>query len=93
MAFPVQVRLPAGPEPEVAAVSKDISANGIYLSLAQPCDPGSELEFELALPPELCQGNQVRIRCTGKVVRVERPDMEGWIGVAATIEKYKFLKT
>ena len=92
LSLPAQVRTRADAPPEVQTSTRDISASGVYLTLPRGIEPGAELEWELTLPPELSQGNVVRIRCRGKVVRVERPDAEGKIGVAATIENYEFIK-
>jgi hypothetical protein len=51
------------------------------------------LEFVLTLPEQITKGSAVRIKCVGKVVRVDqnRPDA-GYLGVAATIERYEFLR-
>ena len=51
------------------------------------------MEFILTLPGEITQGQPVRVRCKGKVVRVDRAAAEGnAIGVAATIERYEFVR-
>ncbi len=90
LSLPVEVK--AGPGVQVETATRDVSASGLYFSMPQNVQPGSELDWELMLPPELCGGEKVRIRCHGKVVRVERPDAQGKIGVAATIESYRFIK-
>ena len=76
----------------VRTVTRDISARGVYFDFSEKMEPGSELEFELNLPPELAAGKTVRIRCRGKIVRVESPGAEGTMRVAATIENYEFLR-
>ncbi len=91
LSLPLRVRPMAGAA-AVATSTKDISARGIYFALSEKLEEGSELELELALPPEICQGSTVRVHCRGRIVRVERPDSEGRVGVAATIEAYEFLK-
>ena len=92
LALPAQVRTRADAPPEVQASTRDISAGGVYFTLPREIEPGSELEWELMVPPEFSQGQAVRIRCRGKVIRVERPDAQGKVGVAATIEEYEFIK-
>ena len=72
--------------------TRDISARGIYFNVSANFELGSELQCEVTLPPELCQGNSIQVKCRGRVVRVERHD-EDTIGVAATIEDYEFIKT
>ena len=90
LSLPVQVK--SGPGAQIETATRDVSASWLYFSMPQNVQPGSELEWELMLPPELCGGEKVRIRCHGKVVRVERPDAQGKVGVAATIEDYQFIK-
>jgi len=92
LALPLKVRVKMQDWTEAETSTRDLAAAGVYFSLAQPCEIGSAVEFDLTLPPEVSQGNPVRIRCRGKVVRVERPDDSGKIGIGATIEEYDFVK-
>ncbi len=92
MHLPVRVRRSAFSPGPVETSTKDISANGVYFSFPQRLNVGSELEWEITLPPELSQGNTVRVRCYGKIVRVERADALGRIGIAAQLQSYKFVK-
>ncbi len=78
--------------PPVETSSRDVSASGLYFSFSEPLEPGSELECEVLLPPALGYKEAVRVRCRGKVVRVDRPQAPGRVGVAATIERYEFVK-
>ena len=49
--------------------------------------------FPMTLPEQITKGNAVRIKCVGKVVRVDHgKSEEGSLGVAATIERYEFLR-
>lgn len=95
--LPVEVRVPGAAEAQVASAeqtsTKDISARGLYLSLGRNLKKGDRLECVLTLPPEITQGNSIQVRCLGRVVRVERPGAEGRMGVAATIERYEFLRS
>ena len=93
LSLPVKVRVKTQVAAEIATATNDISARGIYFSMSGDYELGSELECEVTLPPELCQGNAIQVRCRGRIVRVERRDVEGKIGVAATIEDYEFVKT
>ncbi len=91
LSLPVEVRMETAPE--IKTATKDISARGIYFTMEEGYRVGSQLECTVTLPPELCQGNMIRIRCRGKIVRVEPPDAQKKVGVAATIEDYEFVKT
>ena len=72
--------------------TRDISARGVYFDFSEKMEPGSELEFELNLPPDLAAGKAVRIRCRGKIVRVEDRGAGDGVRVAATIENYEFVR-
>jgi hypothetical protein len=78
--------------PPDETITRDISARGVCFELSEEMELGSELRWEMALPPQLCGGQDVRIRCRGKIVRVEKSDAQGKVGVAATIESYEFIR-
>ena len=92
LSIPVEVRSPGKEASAVLTSSEDISAKGIYFVLSPGAELGSELELDLALPPQLCQGKNVRVHCHGHIVRREPPDKQGRIGVAAAIEEYEFIR-
>lgn len=71
----------------------NVSSRGVYLECASPLDVGMTLEFVLTLPVRGTKGRPVRIKCVGQVVRVDQAESEGKpLGVAATIERYEFLR-
>src|SRR5450631_954690 len=88
LALPMRVRVKAEAPHMLETSTKDISARGIYFSLSGNFELGTELECEVTLPPELCQGNSMQVKCRGRIVRVERNE-DDTIGVAATIEDYE----
>ncbi len=92
LSLPVRVRSKARAAPPLETATKDISAEGIYFTLSQELELGAELELEIALPSELPSGQKVRVRCCGKIARVERMDSTGKIGVGATIESFWFVR-
>ena len=92
LAIEVQVKPRKRVATAVRTVTRDISARGVYFDFSEKMEPGAEIEFELNLPPELAAGRNVRIRCRGKIVRVEEPGREGNVRVAATIDSYEFLR-
>ncbi|OFV98802.1 MAG: hypothetical protein A3H94_07905 [Acidobacteria bacterium RIFCSPLOWO2_02_FULL_60_20] len=92
LAIEVQVKPRKRVAAPVKTVTRDISARGVYFDFSEKMEPGSELEFELNLPPELAAGKSVRIRCRGKIVRVEPSSATGTTRVAATIENYEFVR-
>ena len=52
---------------------------------------GSAIEFTLVLPPEITLTESIRVRCKGKVVRVDNSSADDKVAVAAVIEEYEFL--
>ena len=92
LSLPVRVRSKTPAAPLIETATRDISAQGIYFALSEGVELGSELELEIALPPELCQGKTVQVRCRGKIARVERANSHGRIGVAVTIKHYEFVR-
>ena len=92
LSLEVQVKPRKRVSTPVRTFTRDISARGVYFDFSENMERGSELEFELNLPPELAAGKNVRIRCRGKIVRVDPISPEGGVRVAATIENYEFVR-
>ena len=93
MAIPAAVKLDELGINEADIKTKDISSGGVYFEFVAPIDVGSSLQFVLTLPREITQDKSVRVKCKGKVVRVDRTGVEGSaVGIAATIERYEFLR-
>jgi len=71
----------------------NVSSSGVYFESVSPFDVGTALEFVLTLPTQITKGNVVRVKCVGKVVRVDQGKSgKGFLGIAATIERYEFLR-
>jgi hypothetical protein len=67
--------------------ARDFSASGVYFNTDQSFSPGEPIEFVMLLENSYL-GELVRVRCWGKVTRVE-PNGEK-TGVAAAIASHKF---
>lgn len=74
------------------AVTRDVSAGGVYFYLDFELASGSTVEFVVTFPPEITLVKSLRVRCTGRVIRIDKPVPQG-IGVAAEIQRYEFLST
>jgi len=93
MTLPVMIRMNEAEDHEKAVQTYNVSSSGVYFEFASPLDVGTALEFVLTLPEQITKGSAVRIKCMGKVVRVDQgKSEEGFLGVAATIERYEFLR-
>jgi hypothetical protein len=88
----VKVRVKEQAAPELEASARDISATGLYFTVSQSFEAGSELEFELVFPPGMVAGMPPRVRCTGQIVRVDRGIPGERVGVAATISAYHWIR-
>ena len=74
-------------------VTGNLSAAGVYIRADDPTlEVGSNVEFEIALPPELTGGNEnVVVQCKGRVVRKDGEGGESQ-GVACVIDTYDFVR-
>ncbi|MGH9508963.1 MAG: PilZ domain-containing protein [Terriglobales bacterium] len=88
--LPVSVKYVDGSSKEQAAQTRDVSARGVFFYMDTNVKVGSDLEFTLTLPSEITLTDSIRVRCKGKVVRVEEKGSER-IGVAAAIDQYDFI--
>ncbi len=87
--LPLTVKFSNG-EGETAAQTKDVSARGVFFYLDSKVAEGSPIEFTLTLPPEITLTESIRVKCTGKVVRVQN-DPNAQVGIAAAIDQYDFV--
>jgi hypothetical protein len=81
---------------ELAGVTGNLSAAGVYIRADAALEVGSNVEFEITLPPEVtgAKGNVV-VQCRGRVVRTDEPAGAGSAesrGVACVIDSYDFVR-
>ena len=88
--LPVSVRCGKEGE-ERESLTRDVSARGICFFLDDAIQAGSAIDFTLTLPPEITLTESIRVRCRGRVVRVEGGGDKGKMAVAAVIDEYEFL--
>ena len=89
--LPVSVSYSQDGAKEKTAQTRDVSARGICFYVDTAIAAGSTIEFTLTLPPEITLTESIRVRCKGKVVRVDEGGPEGRVAVAAVIDEYEFL--
>jgi hypothetical protein len=87
--LPVTVRYGEN-EHEQSAQTRDVSARGICFFVDSAITAGSPIDFTLTLPPEITLTESIRVRCKGRVVRVEG-GAASKMAVAAVIDEYEFL--
>ncbi len=89
--LPVSVSYAANGAQQKTAQTRDVSARGICFYVDSAIEAGSAIEFTLTLPPEITLTESIRVRCKGKVVRVDGGASDGKVAVAAVIDEYEFL--
>jgi len=89
--LPVSVSSEEGATKPLSAHTRDVSARGVCFFADAAIASGSGVEFTLTLPPEITLTESIRVRCKGKVVRVEETAPDGKKAIAAVIEDYEFL--
>ncbi len=71
--------------------TSNISARGICFQAKSSFTTGNGISFVMTLPPEITLTEAIRVRCEGRVVRVERSTVTPDVSVAAIIDRYEFL--
>lgn len=95
LSLPVMIRIPAQGFAETQnGKTRDISTRGLYFVIDRDVIAGSALDIMLTLPSEMTHGDEVLVKASGKVVRVESRMEDGSArqGVAAIIERYDIMR-
>jgi len=95
LSLPIMIRAAApGMAETQKGKTRDISTRGLYFVIDQDLRGGSELDIMLTLPREMTNGDEVLVKASGKVVRVEERLEDGSLrrGVAAIIERYDIMR-
>jgi c-di-GMP-binding flagellar brake protein YcgR len=95
LSLPVMIRIPAqGSADTRNGRTRDISTRGLYFVIDQDVHAGSHLDIMLTLPREMTNGDEVLVKASGKIVRVESRMEDGneRQGVAAIIERYDIMR-
>lgn len=75
---------------EITGRARDVSSRGVFFYVRSDIHEGSAIEFVMTLPAEITLGEPIRVRCSGKVIRVETTGREQSVAVA--IDKYDFVR-
>jgi hypothetical protein len=80
-----------------AGVTGNLSAAGVYIRADAALEVGSNVEFEITLPPEVTGAKEnVVVQCRGRVVRTDEPAAGSAPtearGVACVIDSYDFVR-
>jgi len=99
--LPLSLRQPAA-SIEGVGFTQDLSSRGVFFFTDAPLREGTEIEITLRMPSEITLGENMRVRCRGRVLRVVKPvtsaqdsssptRAETKIGVAVRLEGYEYL--
>ena len=88
--LPVVVKFLDNGTYEVTGHTRDVSSRGVFFYVNSEIAEGASIEFVMTLPSEITLTDPIRVRCSGKVVRVDRTADEQ--GVAVAIDKYDFVR-
>jgi len=82
---------------DASGTTGNLSAAGVYIRADAALEVGSNVEFEIALPPEMTGSDEdVVIQCRGRVVRTDEPPRGSKPtearGVACVIDSYDFVR-
>jgi hypothetical protein len=92
MHLPALIKLTGDRFQQFITETDNVSARGIFFYIDGAIAPNSGLEVTLTLPSQVALADAVRVRFTGRVVRVESGHASR-SGVAALIEEYEFLRS
>ena len=93
MRLPATVRMAGQGLRDLSTETQNVSARGVFFYLDRPLAEGMRIEVTMTFPPHVTLTEQVRVRFTARVVRVESSTEYSGIGVAAMIEEYEFLRS
>jgi PilZ domain len=80
---------------EHSGTTGNLSAAGVYIKADAALDVGSNVEFEITLPPEVTGAKEnVVVQCKGRVVRTDETNSGATEarGVACVIDSYDFVR-
>ena len=96
--FPLELPIKINKEAESgehSGVTGNLSAAGVYIRADAALEIGSNVEFEITLPPEVTGAKEnVVVQCRGRVVRTDEPSAKAGEarGVACVIDSYDFVR-
>jgi hypothetical protein len=88
--LPVSVKL-TGSMHEGCGFTQDLSARGTFFYTDYPLGSGETIDLTLVMPSEITLGQNMRVRCRGRVLRVIQPSVGTKLGIAVHFASYEYL--
>lgn len=95
LSFPVRLITPGkAAQSPPSGSTRDISARGVYVVMAQDLPVGQRFNFLMTLSSEMDDLQKVSVRIRGRVIRIEKraSDQSGRFGIVALIEWYDIFR-
>ena len=93
LALPLDVVRISDHDVNVSGRTRNVGSSGAYFVVGDlSVSIGSRIEFIVTLRNTQAEGERIQLRCRGRVTRSERVGAQGGTGVAATIDRYQFLR-
>jgi hypothetical protein len=97
--LPLSLRQVSESVVEGVGFTQDLSSRGVFFFTDAPLVEGAEIELTLRMPSEITLGDNMPVRCRGRILRITRPSApapnvagaETKIGVAVRLECYEYL--
>lgn len=73
------------------AVTHDLSGRGIFFYTEGALPEGAMVELTFTMPSEITLGENIPVRCRGRVLRADPPQGSQSNGIAARLDSYEYL--
>lgn len=88
--LPVSVRV-VGSDHQGSGFTQNLSASGALLCTDLLLSQADAIELTLIMPSEITLGENMPVRCRGRILRVHASGRDGKFATAIHLEKYEFL--
>ena len=92
LALPIQIVSLSQRRVDVPGKTRDLSANGAYFVVNSDLETGAPIEFFVTLQDLRPAFRKVKLRCRGHITRLDKLGPADRWGVAATIDRYQFVR-
>jgi hypothetical protein len=73
--------------------TQDLSSRGAFFFTDMALNEGAEIELTLRMPSEITLGENMRVRCRGRVLRIVKPTDHNWKPAAPLATEIKVSET
>ncbi len=73
--------------------TSNLSSGGVLFRTETPLEIGELIEYRITLPANSTREHPIQLHCKGKVVRQQYGNSNSIEHIAATLERYEFIRT